>query len=65
MQDPHEWTITRRHVEDLLPILRLTEAQRDTLLRLPYPVRFGVVAEVLGRWGIDMDELMNRSGGSP
>jgi hypothetical protein len=58
-------TITRRHMEDLLPILRLSEAQRNRLLALPYPVPFEVVAELLGPMGIDTDELIDRSGGSP
>jgi hypothetical protein len=57
--------ITRRHVEDLLPILRLDDDQRVRLLALPFPVRFEVVAELLGGWGIDSDVLVDRSGGSP
>lgn len=57
--------IDRRHVVDLLPVLRLSDAQRGRLLALPYPVPFAVVAELLGGMGIDTDVLIDRSGGSP
>jgi hypothetical protein len=57
--------ITRRHVEDLLPVLRLDDHQRAQLLALPFPVRFEVVAELLEGMGIDPEELVDRSGGSP
>jgi hypothetical protein len=58
-------TVTREHIEDLLPIMRLTEAQRRRVLALPYPVPAEVVAEVLGTMGIDTGELTDRAGGSP
>jgi hypothetical protein len=35
------------------------------LLALPFPVRFEVVAELLEGMGIDPEELVDRSGGSP
>jgi hypothetical protein len=62
--DMSRWLITRRHVQDLLPILRLSPEQEARLLALDYPVSFGVAA-AFESVGVDLDTLTDRVGGSP
>jgi S-adenosylhomocysteine hydrolase len=57
--------VTRQHVVELLPVLRLTPAQEQKVLAVPYPVDFAVAAAVLESVGIDLDRLTDRMGGSP
>ena len=65
MNDPSNWRVTRRHVEQLLPAMRLTPAQERRLRSLPYPVDFGVAAAAFEAVGVDLDTLVDRMGGSP
>ena len=65
MNDPDGWRVTRRHVEDLLPAMRLSPAQERRLLALHYPVDFSVAAAALESVGVDLDTLVDRMGGSP
>ncbi|MEU2350263.1 hypothetical protein [Modestobacter sp. NPDC049651] len=60
-----EQQVTRRHVEELLPLLRLTPAQERQLLALPFPVPFEEAALAFQRVGIDVDLLTDRMGGNP
>ena len=57
--------ITRQHVVEMLPILRLTRAQEARLLAVQYPVAFEVASAAFQSVGIDMDGLTDRMGGSP
>jgi hypothetical protein len=63
--DMDSWKITRQHVVDLLPIMRLSPAQEARLLALDYPVDFAVAARAFESVGVDMDTLTDRMGGSP
>ena len=65
VNDPDGWRITRRHVEDLLPAMRLSPAQERRLLALHYPVDFRVAAAAFESVGVDLDILVDRMGGSP
>jgi hypothetical protein len=65
VNDPDGWRITRRHVEELLPVLSLSPAQESRLLALPYPVDFSVAAAAFEKVGVDLDTLVDRMGGSP
>ncbi|WP_448639401.1 hypothetical protein [Geodermatophilus sp. URMC 63] len=57
--------ITRQHVLDLLPIMRLSPEQEARLLALRYPVEFNIAAAAFESVGVDLDILMDRMGGSP
>jgi hypothetical protein len=57
--------ITRQHVVHLLPLMGLTPEQEGRLLALRYPVDVSVVAPVFESFGIDVDTLIDRMGGSP
>jgi hypothetical protein len=63
--DMDGWVITRQHVVDLLPIMRLSPAQEARLLALHYPVDFTTAARAFESVGVDMDTLTDRMGGSP
>jgi hypothetical protein len=63
--DMSRWVITRQHVEELLPILRLSPQQEARLLALDYPVPFGVAAAAFESVGVDLGTLTDRMGGSP
>ena len=65
MNDPDGWQITRRHVEQLLPVMRLAPAQERRVLALDYPVDFSVAAAAFESVGVDLDTLVDRMGGSP
>jgi hypothetical protein len=65
VNDPNDLLITREHVLRLLPLMRLSPEQEARVLRLPYPVRFGVAAAAFEKVGVDLDVLMDRMGGSP
>jgi hypothetical protein len=65
VNDPDGWRVTRRHVEELLPVLRLSPAQERRLLALDYPVDFSVAAAAFESVGVDLDTLVDRMGGSP
>jgi len=65
MNDPSSWQISRRHVEELLPVMRLSPAQEQRLLALHYPVPFSVAAAAFESVGADLDTLVDRLGGSP
>jgi hypothetical protein len=65
MNDFGDWTITRQHIEDLLPLMRLQAEDVKRLRALPYPLPFGVVADIFESLGVDLDVLTNRAGGSP
>ena len=65
MNDPDGRQVTRRHVEQLLPVLRLSPAQESRLLALRYPVDFSVAAAAFEKVGVDLDTLVDRMGGSP
>jgi hypothetical protein len=57
--------ITRQHVMELLPIMRLSPEQEARVLALHYPVEFRVAAAVFESVGIDLGTLTDRMGGSP
>ena len=57
--------VTRQHVEELLPLMRLRPEQEARLLALHYPVDFATAAAAFESVGIDMDTLTDRAGGSP
>jgi hypothetical protein len=57
--------ITRRHVQELLPIMGLSPAEESRLLALDYPVDFSVAAAAFESVGVDMDTFVDRMGGSP
>ena len=59
--------ITRQHVMDLLPVMRLSPEQEARLLALHYPVDFGVAAAAAAfeSVGIELSTLTDRMGGSP
>jgi len=63
--DLHGSVITRRHVEQLLPLMGLSPEQEERLLALPYPLAFEDAAAEFEAVGVDMDALMNRMGSSP
>jgi hypothetical protein len=63
--DLTQWTITRQHVVDLLPIMGLGPEEEERLLALRYPVEFRVAAAAFEAVGVDMDVLVDRMGGSP
>jgi hypothetical protein len=65
VNDPDGWRITRRHVEDLLPVMRLSPTQERRLLALDYPVDFSEAAAAFQSVGVDLDTLVDRMGGSP
>jgi hypothetical protein len=65
VNDPSSWRITRQHVEQLLPVMRLSPAQERRLLALHYPVDFSVAAAAFESVGADLDTLVDRMGGSP
>jgi hypothetical protein len=65
VNDPDGWRVTRRHVEDLLPAMRLSPAQEKRLLSLDYPVAFRDAAAAFESVGVDLDTLVDRMGGSP
>jgi hypothetical protein len=58
-------TITRQHVLDLLPLMRLSPQQEARVLALRYPVDFRVAAAAFESVGVDLDVLVDRMGGSP
>jgi hypothetical protein len=62
---PDGWLVSRQHVLDLLPVMRLTPAQRQRLLALRYPLPLARVAPEFDSLGIDVDTLVDRMGGSP
>ena len=57
--------ITRQHVVDLLPLMRLSPDQEARLLSLRYPVDFAVAAAAFESVGVGLDTLTDRMGGSP
>ena len=57
--------ITRQHVVDLLPVMRLRPEQEARLLALHSPVDFGVAAAAFESVGIELSTLTDRMGGSP
>jgi hypothetical protein len=57
--------ITRQHVVDLLPLMRLRPEQEERLLALRYPVDYETAAVAFESFGIDLDTLVDRAGGSP
>jgi hypothetical protein len=63
--DMEHWVITRQHVVDLLPIMRLSPSQEARLMALDYPVDFATAARAFESVGVDMDVLTDRMGGSP
>jgi hypothetical protein len=63
--DTDNWLVTRQHVVDLLPIMRLGPEQEARLLALPYPVSFATAARAFESVGVDLDVLTDRMGGSP
>ena len=65
MDQPDGWLVTRQHVLDLLPAMRLTPAQQRRLLALDYPLPRARVAPEFDLLGIDVDTLIDRMGGSP
>lgn len=65
MDQPDGWLVTRQHVLDLLPVMRLTAAQQQRLLALRYPLPRAQVEPEFDLLGIDVDVLVDRMGGSP
>jgi hypothetical protein len=63
--DMDRWVITRQHVVDLLPLMRLSPSQEARLMALDYPVDFATAARAFESVGVDMDVLTDRMGGSP
>jgi hypothetical protein len=63
--EPSGLLITRQHVLHLLPILGLSPEQEERLLALRYPVDISVAAAAFESFGIDVDTLIDRMGGSP
>jgi hypothetical protein len=57
--------IARQQVADLLRRAGLTEMAEDAVRDLPDPVDSEQVAAWAVPYGINMDELMSRMGGSP
>jgi hypothetical protein len=57
--------ITRQHVVELLPLMRLSPAQEARLLALHHPVDFDTASAAFESVGIDLDLLTDRMGGSP
>ena len=57
--------ITRQHVVELLPLMRLSPAQEARLLALDYPVDFRTAAAAFESVGVSLDTLTDRVGGSP
>ncbi len=57
--------ITREHVQELLPLMRLSPAQEARLLALRFPVDFRVAAAAFESVGVNLDTLTDRMGGSP
>ncbi|MFW3171640.1 hypothetical protein [Geodermatophilus sp. CPCC 206100] len=57
--------ITRQHVVDLLPLMRLRPEQEARLLALHYPVDFRVAAAAFLSVGVELETLTDRMGGSP
>jgi hypothetical protein len=57
--------ITRQHVVELLPLMRLSPVQEGRLLALHYPVDFDTASAAFESVGIDLDLLTDRMGGSP
>jgi hypothetical protein len=57
--------ITRQHVEELLPLMRLGPAEEARLLALHYPVDLDTAAAAFESVGINLDLLTDRMGGSP
>ena len=57
--------ITRQHVLDLLPLMRLDPEHEARLLALRYPVDFATAAAAFQTVGVDLDTLTDRAGGSP
>ena len=57
--------LSRQHVVDLLRQANLTEMAEAALHDLPDPVDSEQVAAWAVPYGINMDELRNRMGGSP
>jgi hypothetical protein len=57
VNDPDGWRITRRHVEELLSVMRLSPAQERRY--------FSVAAAAFESVGVDLDTLVDRMGGSP
>jgi hypothetical protein len=57
--------ITRQHVVDLLPIMRLSPAQEEPLLALHYPVDYRTAAAAFESVGVNLDTLTGRMVGSP
>jgi len=57
--------IARQQVADLLRRAGLTEMAEDAVRDLPDPVDNEQVAAWAVPYGINMDELMSRMGGSP
>jgi hypothetical protein len=57
--------ITRQHVVDLLPIMKLSPEQEARLLALHYPVEFTEAAAAFESVGVELGTLTDRMGGSP
>jgi hypothetical protein len=57
--------LTRQHVVDILRTAGLPEMAEKALHELPDPVDSEKVAAWAVPYGINMDELVNRMGGSP
>ena len=57
--------LTRQHVVDLLRRAGLREMAEDALRDLPDPVDSERVAAWAVPYGINMDDLISRMGGSP
>jgi hypothetical protein len=55
----------RQDVVDMLRRTGLPELAEEALRVLPDPVDLDFVAEVLQRYGVTMDDLIDRMGGSP
>jgi hypothetical protein len=57
--------LTRQHVADLLRKAGLPEMADDALRDLPDPVDSDQVAAWAVPYGVNMDDLISRMGGSP
>jgi hypothetical protein len=57
--------LSRQHVVDILRRVGLTEMAEAALHDLPDPVDSEKVAAWATPWGVGMDDLINRMGGSP
>jgi hypothetical protein len=57
--------LTRQHVADILRRAGLAEMADEALRDLPDPVDSEQVAAWAVRYGVNMDDLISRMGGSP